>query len=264
MAASSPPTANAQSKAAQLISALPAKNAEEGNRINAQLVKLGPKAAQSICEMLVPPGTGDDTKARYALHNLCWYAQRPGAEQERSMLAGALINAIAAAKDDEVRAFLIRQLQLIGKKEALAPLGKLLSDERALRTSGPGPAPDRSSRHRRSLQQGPAIRQRQNPPDPPARPRPTPRRKRRGRYPPLREKRRPRNPPGRPLRPRKYRRPQLGRRPRRRHPHRIPPRTRQGHLIPAPPRPTPGRSRQNRRIRENLPRTHPRPNRPRR
>jgi len=129
-----------------LLGKMPAASTQEGYMISAELVKLGPDSIMEICKMLVPPGSGDDTKARYALHGLSWYVYRPGAEKERKMYEGVLINSLDSIADSEVKAFLICQLQLVGKKEAVAPLGRYLNDERlcepatqallAIRTSG--------------------------------------------------------------------------------------------------------------------------------
>ena len=46
------------------------------------------------------------------------------------MYSGIIIDALNSALDKEVKSFLIRQLQLAGKDEAVSPLGALLPDER--------------------------------------------------------------------------------------------------------------------------------------
>ena len=104
-----------------ILAQLPAKDSAEGTKLTAELVELGPAAIGQICEMLVPPGTGDDTRARYALSGLTMYVCRPGAEAERKMYAKTLIKALVSAEDKEVKAFLARQLQLASKKESVTP-----------------------------------------------------------------------------------------------------------------------------------------------
>ena len=131
----SPPAAGADSEAAaskveSLLSRLPAPNAAVGREVNAEFVELGPAAVAEICARLVPPGTGDDTKSRYALDGLSTYVHRPRAEAERLMFAGSLIKALEYATDDEIRAFLIRQLERVGREESLATLAELLTDDR--------------------------------------------------------------------------------------------------------------------------------------
>ena len=104
-----------------ILAELPAKDATEGAKLTAELVELGPAAISRICEMLVPPGTGDDTRARYALSGLTMHVCRPGAEAERKMYARTLIKALVSAEDKEVKAFLVRQLQLVAKQESVMP-----------------------------------------------------------------------------------------------------------------------------------------------
>ncbi len=122
--------ADAKSAVANLLSKMPAPKAAEETRVATELVKLGPAGIGEICKLLVPPGTGDDTKARYALSGLAVHVCRSGAEPERKMYAGAVLAALASASDNEVKAFLIRQLQVAGKAESVDPLGKLLADKR--------------------------------------------------------------------------------------------------------------------------------------
>ena len=74
------------------------------------------------------PGQGDDSKIRFALHGLSHYVSRPGAEEERASYAAALIRLMTAEKRPGAKAFLIRQLQLAGKDDAVEALGGCLRD----------------------------------------------------------------------------------------------------------------------------------------
>ncbi len=118
------------SPAASLLAKMPAKSAAERREVNAQLVALGPSAVAELCGKLVQPGTGDDTQARYALDGLSTYVHRPGAERERLMVAGSYVKALEYAGSGEVRAFLIRQLERVGREESLAALAEFLTDPR--------------------------------------------------------------------------------------------------------------------------------------
>ncbi|MBN1418996.1 MAG: DUF1080 domain-containing protein [Planctomycetes bacterium] len=113
-----------------LVAALPAAKAADGQAIAAKIVALGPEAIETICGMLADPETGGDAKARFALHGLALYVTRPNAEAERAMFAGKVLEALAAEGRPEVKAFLVEQLQLAGKDEAVDALGKLLCDDR--------------------------------------------------------------------------------------------------------------------------------------
>ena len=116
--------------AADLVAKIPAKSPAEGAAALAGLVKLGPAGIVDVCKMLVPPGTGNDTNARYALSGLMLHVNRPGADTERMMVAGALVKALAGASDNEVKAFLMRGIQLVGRADAVTALGAYLGDDR--------------------------------------------------------------------------------------------------------------------------------------
>jgi len=89
---------------------MPAADAVTERELTARLVELGPAAILDICRMLLPPGAGDDTRARFALSGLSSYVHRPGAEVERKMYEEVLLAALEEVSDREVKAFLIRQL----------------------------------------------------------------------------------------------------------------------------------------------------------
>ncbi len=111
-----------------LVARMPALNIDEGNKVFSEMVGLGQTGIRRLCSQLTPPGVGDDTKARFALSGLAKYVSRDGAEAERKVFAPALIKSLDGAADKEVKAFLIRQLQLAGKDESVGPLSKLLTD----------------------------------------------------------------------------------------------------------------------------------------
>ncbi|MBM4085970.1 MAG: HEAT repeat domain-containing protein, partial [Planctomycetes bacterium] len=115
---------------ADLVAKVPADGSVDGQKIAAELVASGPEGIRAVCQRLVPPGTGDDAKEQQALSGLAMYVSRPGAEAERKMFVEVLVEALETAGDNEVKAFLIRQLQLAGKDEAVGPLSKLLTDDR--------------------------------------------------------------------------------------------------------------------------------------
>lgn len=112
----------------EILARLPAKEISEGQALLAQIVGIGPPAISKICSMLREAGKEDDSKARFALHGLALYVTRPGAEADRVMFEGCLLKALAEDLPAEVKAFLIRQIQLAGKDRSVAPLGEFLED----------------------------------------------------------------------------------------------------------------------------------------
>ncbi len=115
---------------AEIIGKMPAENAKQEHQLCAGLIKLGPEAVTALCKQLVPPGKGDDTKARLAISSLAAYATGPAGCSARTMIAGQIVKAMQAARDAEVKAFLIRRLEMVGEASHLAALAPLLTDER--------------------------------------------------------------------------------------------------------------------------------------
>lgn len=69
-----------------------------------------------------------DSQARHAIHALATRAAGRG-DESRRRFAEALASTLGSDHPAEVKAFLIRQIQLTGGKEVAPALGKLLADE---------------------------------------------------------------------------------------------------------------------------------------
>jgi len=123
-------TATQSASAQELIKQLPAASFELEKSVAADLIRTGQDGLLKLCQKLVPPGTGDDTQVRLALNAVTMYVSKPGKETDRKTYVTALLQALEAGTDKEVQAFLIRQLQLAGKAEAVKPLSGFLSDQR--------------------------------------------------------------------------------------------------------------------------------------
>ena len=115
---------------ATILEKMPAANAQLEYELDAKLIKAGPDAIKEICDLIVPPGTGDDTKARYVLRSLCSYTSRPGADAEQKMYASVLTEALAKAADNEVKFVFITQLKLVGGSETVLALSGYLNNDR--------------------------------------------------------------------------------------------------------------------------------------
>ena len=117
------------SKLAALLERVAFNNEERPEALGAELADLDTDELAMLCEMLVEPGTGDDTKARMALHGLILHLAQGGtAAQERRFVA-AIGDALQADHPIAVKVFLLRQLQLVGGEDAIPTVGRYLSDE---------------------------------------------------------------------------------------------------------------------------------------
>ncbi|MCX5676138.1 MAG: HEAT repeat domain-containing protein [Planctomycetota bacterium] len=112
-------------------------------------------------DTLVPDAAGDDIQkranAQKAIEVLAMNAARPGAEAERAAASKALAAKLGAATPQLARVWLLRQLQLIGRAEAVPAVAALLDDkdplirESARRALQWNPAPEAAATLRAAL-----------------------------------------------------------------------------------------------------------------
>ncbi len=81
-----------------------------------------------LANKVVVEGTADDSKVRIALRKLSHNVMAKS-EGARLKHVKSLINVIDAKKENEVKAFLIRELQYIGRQESVAAMSKYLNDK---------------------------------------------------------------------------------------------------------------------------------------
>ncbi len=112
-----------------ILERFPAADAAARDELCGEIIHLGPRAVADICGRLLPPDQGDSSRAQFALNGLAVYVTRPGAERERLDFVNVLLAAVDASSDDWIRTFLISQVEITGRKEALKPLSKYLRHE---------------------------------------------------------------------------------------------------------------------------------------
>ena len=114
----------------KLVGGLQWAEPQAGRKAAEQILELGPEAIKQTARMLKPPGQGNDATARFALHGLAMHVVTGKAEAQRATLETGLLAALQEQPDPELKAFLIRQLQLAGREAAVPALAGYLSDER--------------------------------------------------------------------------------------------------------------------------------------
>jgi HEAT repeat protein len=117
-------------RVAAILERFPAETKAQKDALSAEILTLGKKAAADVCARVLPPGVGDDSRARFAVNGLAVHVMRPGAEAERVVLAGVFLDALGRAKDETVVAFFLSQVRLVGKQESIPSLRRYLHDER--------------------------------------------------------------------------------------------------------------------------------------
>lgn len=124
MFAQSPGGRTAKTIVADVMAQMPSQSIE---KLNIQMHDLAGKADETVAiltDMLYAPGKGDNTKMEFALGGLTTYISTPGHEQERKDVINAYIRALDKTNEREIKAFIIRQLQIAGGNESIDVLKK--------------------------------------------------------------------------------------------------------------------------------------------
>ncbi len=116
-------------KIADLVSQFPAGSAAYLDKLMNEMTALGPEGWTAICSQILPPGSGDDTKQRFAVESFSRFLSRNKDEASRSEWEKVCISFAASASDNNVKDFFIKQLQLVGSNETAEAMKKYLSDK---------------------------------------------------------------------------------------------------------------------------------------
>ena len=119
-----------QSKIENLLAELPAEDMEEFKASMNEVAALGEEGLVKMAGMLSPPDIGDNSKLEYALGGFSYFVSQPAREDLRLMTVKAFCHALENVSNDENKAFLIRQFEMIGKNDAIPCLEVYLNDER--------------------------------------------------------------------------------------------------------------------------------------
>lgn len=113
-------------RVADVLAQLPTDDLGHSDRLMQEIVGLGANGILKFTDMLVPLGTGNDTKARYAIQSLAVYSGRTLGGTQNGMVENALLKALETASDKEVKTFLMDRLQHVGTNGSVAALGAYL------------------------------------------------------------------------------------------------------------------------------------------
>lgn len=118
-----------ETRVADLLAKLPAGNQDLTIRLMEEMYSLGDKGTSLICDKVVPAGTGDDTKARYAISTLTAHLTADKDNERKSVWEKQCIRFMKAADTREVRAFFMKQLNLVGSDAAVEALADFVRDK---------------------------------------------------------------------------------------------------------------------------------------
>lgn len=126
--AQAPANRTAKTIVADVLAQMPADTQEKYNQSIKELIASGEEGVLTLVGMLNPPGKGTNASIDYALSGLSHYVMADGQEAARLATANAYLKALDRTKDAETKAFIIRQLQILGKNESVDKLASLLTD----------------------------------------------------------------------------------------------------------------------------------------
>ena len=117
-----------ETKVADILNETPAINGEKLESMIKEMFTLGKPGIEMVASMLVPPGTGDDTKARFMLGSMAFYVTAEGKEAENDLFTSALLDKLSGCTDSRIAAFLMERLEITANNQAVPALARRLKD----------------------------------------------------------------------------------------------------------------------------------------
>ncbi len=105
----------------------PAANSQQRDALAAHMLALGEPGLAEFTRRIVPFGAGNDVAVRWAINAMAVYASDAGNGARRALAERAFIAALGSATDVEVRTFLLSQLHLVGRDDAVKAATPLLA-----------------------------------------------------------------------------------------------------------------------------------------
>ena len=118
-----------ETKIADIVMLLPAKNTEMHNQLMQELISLD-NVIPNLAAKLLPPGNGDDSQVRIAISGLALYASQGNNPAGKVKVAGELCKALQAVESDELKDFLLIQLQYVAGDESVETVAQYMDNAR--------------------------------------------------------------------------------------------------------------------------------------
>jgi HEAT repeat protein len=115
-------------KIADLLAQMPANNLQQRDKLMEELIALGDDGFQKIADRMTPSGKGDNTAVVFAINGLARYASQNAKEDKRAFAEMCFVHALEKTPDAETKAFFMRQLQLVGKEDAVKAVAPYLTN----------------------------------------------------------------------------------------------------------------------------------------
>jgi HEAT repeat protein len=122
-------TRTLNTKIADLLAQFPVNDMQYLNKLMGDMLALGEAGLNSICDQVIPPGTGDDTKARFAVESFSRFLSGKGNEAGRALWEKVCISYATRQNDTGVKDFFMKQLQQVGGEATVQALKIYISDK---------------------------------------------------------------------------------------------------------------------------------------
>lgn len=119
----------AETRIADLLTQMPARDAKLLENNIRDINNLGVDGFVQLISELKGPGEGDNAELEYAISGYSAYVSQPGQGKEREMSVKAYSQALPQLKDNHSKQFIISQLELVGKDDAISALVPFLKDQ---------------------------------------------------------------------------------------------------------------------------------------
>ena len=126
--------AQVDSRITALLRQFPAQNAKQLQKNMDDMAALGKLGIAQLASQLSSSDKAEHAKVQYAIGGFSYFVSQSGKDDWRKMAAEAYAEALGKVADKDNKAFLIFQLQQVGKDEVVGTLSPFLADEKL---SGP-------------------------------------------------------------------------------------------------------------------------------
>jgi HEAT repeat protein len=117
-----------ETRVADLLAQLPSSDVKYTNKLMEDMLSLGDAGMRQICNQIVPVGTGDDIRPRFAVATLSRYLSQYGKDEEKSRWEQLCIDYAVNHRDYTVKDFFMKQLQVVGKNPSIEAMKSFLTD----------------------------------------------------------------------------------------------------------------------------------------
>jgi alpha-L-fucosidase len=117
-----------QTGVTDILARLPSNDQQLTNKLMTDMLSLGESGLKQVCNMVVPAGSADDTRPRYAIESLSRFLSRGKRANEKSMWEKICIGFASVQTDTSVKRFFMKQIPLSGGTQLPESLKTVLEE----------------------------------------------------------------------------------------------------------------------------------------